>query len=113
MAVRVDKYLDTATGRFVLLTCNVWPATDIAGYVAECPALGVTSQGATIDEAENNIRDAVRLYLTTIDELGELERIFREWGLHVAPPTAFHAQEVPTMDGGRVLIDLFPIRRAA
>ena len=35
------------------------------GYVALCPELDVASQGATIEEARKNIREAVELFLET------------------------------------------------
>ena len=33
------------------------------GYVAQCVELGVVSQGKTVDLAQKNLREAVRLYL--------------------------------------------------
>ena len=39
-------------------------------WVAECPAIpGCVSQGITRDEAEENIRDAIRLCLEVREEL--------------------------------------------
>ncbi len=32
------------------------------GYVALCPGLDVASQGSTIEEARNNLREAVELF---------------------------------------------------
>ena len=32
-------------------------------YVAHCAELGVTSQGATLEEAEKNLREAIELYI--------------------------------------------------
>lgn len=32
-------------------------------YVAECPEVGTVSQGKTIEEAINNLREATELYL--------------------------------------------------
>ena len=32
-------------------------------YVAECPEVGTTSQGATIEEAIANLKEATELYL--------------------------------------------------
>lgn len=32
-------------------------------FVAHCSTLGITSQGATIEEAKTNIQEAVELYL--------------------------------------------------
>src|SRR5437868_706915 len=81
VAVRTDKYVHLPTGRFLMLTCRVDPAEDIPGYVASCDALGVATQGESLEEAENNIRDAVCLYLNVAQEDGELEGIIKERGL--------------------------------
>lgn len=35
------------------------------GYVSLCPELDVASQGATIEEAHSNLREAVELFLET------------------------------------------------
>jgi predicted RNase H-like HicB family nuclease len=32
-------------------------------YVAECPEVGTFSQGRTIEEAVNNLKEAIELYL--------------------------------------------------
>ncbi|OPX65346.1 MAG: hypothetical protein A4E34_02629 [Methanoregula sp. PtaU1.Bin006] len=32
-------------------------------YVAECPEIGTVSQGKTVEEAVNNLREATELYL--------------------------------------------------
>lgn len=32
-------------------------------YVAECPEVGTVSQGATVEEAVDNLREATELYL--------------------------------------------------
>ena len=34
-----------------------------AWYVAECPEIGVVSQGRTIEEAVSNLKEATELYL--------------------------------------------------
>jgi len=41
-------------------------------YIAECPEVGTVSQGATIDEALANLREATELYLEEfpISEVG-------------------------------------------
>ncbi|HEX9592532.1 MAG TPA: type II toxin-antitoxin system HicB family antitoxin [bacterium] len=42
------------------------------GYHAFCPALkGCHSQGETLDEAVDNLREAIALYLETLTEEGE------------------------------------------
>lgn len=41
------------------------------GYVADCPALhGCVSHGLDMQEAEANIKDAIRLYLRTMQDEG-------------------------------------------
>ena len=49
------------------------------GYSVSCPGLpGCWSQGATEDEALENIQDAIKEYLTAVDELvqdGELREV--------------------------------------
>ncbi len=38
------------------------------GYVALCPGLDVASQGSTIEEARDNLREAVELFFETASE---------------------------------------------
>ncbi|MBM2832913.1 MAG: hypothetical protein HW406_74 [Candidatus Brocadiaceae bacterium] len=41
-------------------------------YIASCPALkGCYSQGATIEDAIENIRDAIKLHIEARESLGE------------------------------------------
>ncbi len=35
------------------------------GYVALCPELDIASQGATIEEARNNLQEALELFMET------------------------------------------------
>jgi len=42
-------------------------------YVAECPEVGTVSQGASIEEALANLREATELYLEEFP-LGKVER---------------------------------------
>jgi predicted RNase H-like HicB family nuclease len=47
---------------------SIFPDED-GGYVADCPALhGCISHGDTLDEAEANIKLAIRLWLDTMQE---------------------------------------------
>ncbi len=45
----------------VVLTAIVYKEEDM--YVAECPEVGTVSQGKTIEEAINNLKEATELYL--------------------------------------------------
>lgn len=38
------------------------------GYVALCPDVDVASQGASIDEAQTNLREALEVFFETADE---------------------------------------------
>ena len=35
-------------------------------FVARCPALGVTSQGETLEESQANIEEAIDLYIKSL-----------------------------------------------
>jgi len=44
-----------------------------SGYVALCPEVDVASQGNTVDEARNNLKEALELFFETASprEIGE------------------------------------------
>jgi len=48
------------------------------GYVALCPELDVASQGASVEEATRNLREAVELFLETADASEVEERLHSE-----------------------------------
>lgn len=48
------------------------------GYVATCPELDVTSQGETVEDARNNLVEAVELLLQTADPSEIDNRLDRE-----------------------------------
>ena len=48
------------------------------GYFGHCPEFDVCSQGETIEEAEANLKEAVILYLETIEQLGIREDVFKK-----------------------------------
>jgi predicted RNase H-like HicB family nuclease len=39
-----------------------------AVFVANCPTFGIASQGSTVDEARENIKEAIELYLEEMPE---------------------------------------------
>lgn len=53
-------------------------------YVAQCPELGVTSQGKTEEEAIDNLREAVELYLED-EDVKEMLKKQRFKTAHVTP----------------------------
>jgi len=44
-------------------------------YIAYCPELDVSSCGKTIDEARQNLKTAVRLFVEEAEKMGTLEII--------------------------------------
>jgi len=51
------------------------------GYSVVCTDLDVASQGETIGEAVENIKEAVELYLESAEELGIIDEILERLGL--------------------------------
>ena len=49
------------------------------GYVALCPELDVASQGASVEEATANLREAVELFLETADATEIDQRLRGSW----------------------------------
>lgn len=47
------------------------------GYVSLCPELDIASQGATIEEARDNLREALELFFETASP-GEIEARLHE-----------------------------------
>jgi predicted RNase H-like HicB family nuclease len=48
------------------------------GYVALCPELDVASQGDTIDQAKDNLMEAVELFLETASPIEITKRLHNE-----------------------------------
>lgn len=47
-------------------------------YVATCPEFDVSSFGKTVEEANENLKEAILLYLEGIEELEIRDQIFKE-----------------------------------
>lgn len=47
-------------------------------FVAHCPELGVASQGITLNRANNHLKNAILLYLNSLQELGGIDLVFKE-----------------------------------
>lgn len=49
------------------------PDPDAGGYVVSCPTLkGCVSQGETEEEVLDNIKDAIKTYLASIEDLATI-----------------------------------------
>ena len=63
--------------KLVILVTHVMKETK-GCVVATCPELMVTTQGKTIQEANKNLKEAVILYLETLEQLGIRNSVFKE-----------------------------------
>ncbi|MFH1170768.1 MAG: hypothetical protein V1704_04385 [Candidatus Vogelbacteria bacterium] len=62
------------------LTFTVQVFKEGRSYVSYNPELKVASCGDTVDEAKNNLRDAIRGFMKSAQKLGTLEEILEEAG---------------------------------
>ncbi len=65
-----------ATRRYTI-QAMIYPG-DESGYIAECLDLAVVTQGGTLDQTINNLREAIKLHLEGED--------LEEMGLVATPP---------------------------
>lgn len=63
------------------LLLNVVMKQENQGYSVICPELNVASQGETFEEAIDNIKEAVELYIESAEELGTLDDVLEQLGL--------------------------------
>ena len=67
-------------------------------YCSWCPQLDIASCGDSFEEAAEGLRDALELYLSTLEEEGEQEQVFKEKGIKIVSedepvvPTSFVTQ---------------------
>ena len=66
-------------GRFIEITIVL--EREGSQWVSRCPELGTASCGDSMDEARENIREAVEVHLDALTHLGTLEHVLREKGL--------------------------------
>jgi len=73
-------------------------------YSSWCLELDIASCGDSPEEAVRNLGDALELYLSTLEEEGERERVFKERGIRIvhadepAIPSSFvtlYRQKIP------------------
>ena len=57
-------------------------------YVARCNELGTSTCGDTLDEARDNIAEAIQVHLEALEATGDLERVLSDAGVEItATPT--------------------------
>ena len=63
------------------LLLNVIVKQEDKGYSVICTELNVASQGETFEEAIDNIKEAVELYIESAEEVGSLDEVLEQLGL--------------------------------
>ena len=63
-------------------------------YVSYCPELDVSSCGNTIDEARENLKIAVNLFLEEAEKMGTLEDILIESGYELIESNHWEAPRI-------------------
>ena len=82
MATRFDQPRDTETQGVVILTSVVEEEGD--QFVSFCTELGTAScgdSGDSIEEALDNLQEAIWVHLNALEQTGERERVFQERGI--------------------------------
>jgi predicted RNase H-like HicB family nuclease len=93
----------------IVVTIRLSKSPGETEYVSECLELGISSCGVTIDEALAMAEEAVSLYIETLADEGELDRLLADRGILV------EAEPFSDTEAGvaiRVPIDSVVSRRA-
>lgn len=56
----------------ILITPDAQTGTGEKGYSAICPTLGVAGDGVTVEEAMEDVKGAIQVYLDSLAEDGEI-----------------------------------------
>ena len=88
---------------YIILTFMVEPEGEYE--VSKCLELGTGSFGSDIDEALDNLMDATRVYLDTVDDLGECRQRLEEKGVTVYPyvPAELEIRRAKLVAGGTLV----------
>jgi len=97
-AAAVGTAINKKSGIFIILT-NIFIEED-NGYVVRCSELGISTQGDTFEEAKENIKDAINVFLNNMESLGLRDKIFREKNIKV-----YRYREVPKEENEPILIN--------
>lgn len=75
------------------LHCSILTRKEGNHYVSWCPELDVASCGNGIEEAVENLKDAIDCFLRTYAELGELPKMLAERGISLQEDTPVYLSE--------------------
>jgi predicted RNase H-like HicB family nuclease len=94
----LDAAINKKKGIFIILT-NIFIEED-NGYVVKCPELGISTQGDTIEESEKNIKDAIFVFLNSIESLGLRDEIFKKHNIKT-----YNCNELPQKESEEMSIN--------
>jgi predicted RNase H-like HicB family nuclease len=67
--------------KYIIVTLVVQPEGEY--YVSKCLELGTASFGRDQTEALEKLADATEVYLNTLEDLGECDRVLRQKGVRI------------------------------
>ena len=103
----MTSVLETDSG-YVALTGTIEPEDD--GFNAYCPELGVATCGDTVEEALDNLGDALGLQVMELADIGRLERDLREKGITVKTgPLPAESVTMPVPVGKTLRVYVLPV----
>ena len=81
----------------VYITLTLEFQKDGRRWIGVCQELGTSTYSRSLPETEKQLREAVRLHLNTLEEIGERDRFFKEHKIevHTAKPKS-ETIKVPT-----------------
>jgi len=82
------------TPQFIILTEIFGRENDV--WTAKCKELGTATFGATFEEAQRNLSEAIGLHLNTLEDVGECDKFLRANGIRVySKPPRSSAAKIP------------------
>jgi predicted RNase H-like HicB family nuclease len=63
------------------INCSIVVHKEGDQFVSWCPELDVASSGDNVEQACDNLKDAINCFLETYSEIGELDQILSEKGI--------------------------------
>lgn len=89
-----------AAKEFVILT-HVFRRIGKNRWIARCVELGTSTHGRTLPQVRDEIVEMVTLHLSTLEEVGERERVFRENGIKTYPSNEAPVRVSTELEVGR------------
>jgi predicted RNase H-like HicB family nuclease len=94
---------DLVEPEYIELTFKIEPEDD--GFVSFCQELGIASQGDSVDEALENIKDATLTLLDELSELGDIAEFLANRGVAVkrGQPSAVETPKTVEINRGEIV----------